>query len=189
MDSAVEMDVIDLVLRAREENEAFSALLLRYTPMIGKVIGGFSGSLVSYDEAYAEACIAFHRAVKSYDVSRSEGITFGLYSRICVYRRLCDFVAKRTKEASIAIVDPDSFSQDTDIEEAILQRERVEICLKRVEKLLSKYEYSVFSLYIDGYSTAEISLKLSKDAKSVENAKARVFKRLREAGGVFAEIN
>ena len=93
MDSAVEKDTALLILRAREEDDAFSELLSRYTPMINKVISGFSGALVNYDEAFAEACIAFHRAVLSYDLSRSEGITFGLYSRICVYRRLCDFIA------------------------------------------------------------------------------------------------
>lgn len=185
MDSAVEKDTALLILRAREEDDAFSELLSRYTPMINKVISGFSGALVNYDEAFAEACIAFHRAVLSYDLSRSEGITFGLYSRICVYRRLCDFIAKRSKEAEVAIVDPDQFSQDGDIEAAIIMRERVEIYLERARKLLSKYEYSVFSLYIDGYSTAEISAKLLKNAKSVENAKARVFKRLREADGTF----
>jgi len=188
MDSSNQIDTPLTVLRAREDDEAFSVLLDLYTPMINKLISGFEGSLFSYDEAFAEACVAFHRAVGSYDVSRSEQITFGLYSRICVYRRLCDFVSKRSKEAEVAFVDPDQYSQDEDFEEKLLTRERISSYLKIVREILSKYEYSVFSLYVDGYSTREIARALSKDEKSVENAKARAFKRLRNAGGLLAKL-
>ena len=188
MNSKNPLDIPLMVLSAREDDEVFSQLLDRYTPMINKLISGFEGALLSYDEAFAEACVAFHRAVGSYDLSRSEGITFGLYSRICVYRRLCDFVAKRSKEAEITIVDPDQYIHDEDIEEMLLTRERIANYLKIVAKILSKYEYSVFTLYIDGYSTREISRMLSKNEKSVENAKARAFKRLRDAGDLLAKF-
>ena len=188
MDSAAQFDTVDMVLRAREDDDVFSLLLSRYTPMINKLISGFEGVFLSYDEAFAEACVAFHRAVASYDLSRSEGITFGLYSRICIYRRLCDFVAKRTKEAEVAFVDPDQFTHGDDIEQKILTRERIEKYLECVRGILSEYEYSVFSLYIDGYSTREISKKLSRNAKSVENAKARALKHLRDAGDQLAGI-
>ena len=188
MDSAAQINTPQMVLRAREDDEAFSELLELYTPMINKLISGFDGSLFSYDEAFAEACVAFHRAVGSYDLSRSEGITFGLYSRICIYRRLCDFVAKRSREAETPFVDPDQYSQDEDFEERLLTRERISSYLKIVREILSKFEYSVFSMYVDGYSTREIAAALSKNEKSIENAKARAFKRLRSAGGLLAKL-
>jgi RNA polymerase sporulation-specific sigma factor len=156
--------------------------------MINKLIGGFVGSFINSDEAYQEACIAFHRAVTTYDLSKSEGITFGLYSRICVYRRLCDFVDKRSKEAEICIVDPDEFAHSDDIEEAILMRERTEKYLECVRGILSEYEFNVFTLYIDGYSTREISHRLMKNEKSVENAKARAMKHIRDEGDALAKI-
>ena len=181
-------DIPLMVLRAREDDEVFSQLLALYTPLINKLISGFEGSLLSYDEAFAEACVAFHRALSSYDLSRSKEITFGLYSRICIYRRLCEFVAKRSREAEIPFVDPDQYSSADDIEEKLLTRERIESYLKIVRELLSKFEYSVFSLYVDGYSTREIASILSKNEKSVDNAKARAFKRLRDAGGILAKF-
>ena len=188
MDFTAPLDVVSLVVSARENDEAFSELLCRYTPMMNKLVNGFVGPLVTFDEGFAEACVAFHRAVSSYDLSKSEEVTFGLYSRICVYRRLCDFVAKRSKESEIAVIDPDQLGQDVDIEEAILTRERFAKYLECVRGILSKYEYSVFSLYVDGYSTAEIAHQLGKDMKSIENAKSRAFKRLREAGDILAKI-
>ena len=188
MDSHNSVDTALAVLSAREDDEAFSRLLSQYTPLINKLISGFEGQLISYDEAFAEACIAFHRAVETYDLSRSEGITFGLYSRICIYRRLCDFVAKRSREAETPIVDPDQYSCGDDIEEKLLTRERISSYLKIVREILSKYEYTVFSLYVDGYSAREIARILSKDEKSVENAKARAFKRIRGAGGLLSAL-
>lgn len=188
MGSVNSADMALAVLSARQDDEAFSRLLSQYTPLINKLISGFEGQLISYDEAFAEACIAFHRAVETYDLSRSEGITFGLYSRICIYRRLCDFVAKMSREAETPIVDPDQYSCADDIEEKLLTRERISSYLKIVREMLSEYEYTVFSLYVDGYSTREIARILSKNEKSVENAKARALKRIRGAGGLLSAL-
>jgi DNA-directed RNA polymerase specialized sigma24 family protein len=60
--------------------------------------------------------------------------------------------------------------------------------IERARGVLSEYEYEVFMLYIEGYSTAEISEKLGRDFKSVENAKSRMLKHLREESNVFSDI-
>jgi DNA-binding CsgD family transcriptional regulator len=53
--------------------------------------------------------------------------------------------------------------------------------------VLSDYEYSVLMLYVNGDTTVEIARKLSKDEKSVENAKTRMFRRLRESAAKFSD--
>ena len=45
--------------------------------------------------------------------------------------------------------------------------------------LLSDYEYSVLLLHIQGYKTAAIAKVLGRTAKSVDNAKSRLFRHLR----------
>ena len=189
MDTYKLMSISDLILASRERDDAaFSELLSRYTPMINKVISGFSDSAFRYDEAFSEACVALHRAVLSYDLSRSSAITFGLYSRICVYRRLCDFAEKSAREVSLVDVDVELIAGGGNIEQRIVGRERMSEYLSKARGVLSDYEYEVFILYIDGYSTDEISAKLAKDAKSVENAKSRMFKRLRRVCDIFSDI-
>jgi len=186
MDSYKGIELIELITLVKEHDDnAFSELVTRYTPMMNKVIGGFTGSHLRYDEAFSEACVALHRAAMSYDNSRSGDITFGLYSRICVYRRICDIIEKSSKQAPIVDMDVELISSESNIEQRLVGRERMAEYVRKACSVLSDYEYSVFLLYIEGYTTAEISKQLEKDAKSVENAKSRMLKRLREVGAAF----
>ena len=178
----------ELITDARGGSDtAFAKLVEQYTPMLKSLATNFMGTGFSYGEAYSEACLAFHRAVISYDLSRSD-VTFGLYAKICVYRRLCDAVARLSKEQNIVDIDMDSIVVDCSIENRMMVRERLDNYIRTAKTVLSDYEFSVFLLYIDGYSTAEISKKLSKSAKSVDNAKARYFKRLREESFKFSDF-
>lgn len=181
-------NTVALVAAARESSDAFAELIARYMPMINKVIAGFDGFSSRYDEVYSEACVAFHRAVISYDISRSSDITFGLYARICVYRKLCDFSSKLSRESMLSDVDVESLVQDFNIEQRLVERERMKQYLERAQSVLSEYEYEVFNLYIGGYSSQEIADKLEKTTKSVENAKTRAFARLRGMQKIFSDI-
>lgn len=184
-----DMSISDLIVASRERDDsAFSELVTRYTPMVNKVISGFSDSAFRYDEAFSEACVALHRAVLSYDLSRSCVITFGLYARICVYRRLCDLSDKDAREVDIVDLDVDLIPQSGNVEQRLVGRERMREYLTKARGVLSEYEYDVFILYIDGYSTEEISEKLGKDTKSVENAKSRMLKRLRKDCDIFSDV-
>ena len=189
MDLYKDSEVIRLINLARQHDDgAFSELLSRYMPMMNKVICGFVTSNFSYDEAYSEACVALHRAVMSYDFAKSSKITFGLYARICVYRKLLT-IASGAKEDPLRVdLDVDMLSSGCNIEQSLVGRERMSKYLDKARGLLSEYEYSVFLLYLDGDSTSEIASKLGKNTKSVENAKARMLKNLRKESSVFFDI-
>ena len=178
-----------LIAMAREyDDEAFLELTRRYTPMINKLISGFLNSHLCYDEAFSEACFAFHRAVMSYDVGMSDNVTFGLYARICIYRRMCDLVSSTQMGVTIVDCDVELLSSDSNIEQCIVGRERMAEYLSKARSVLSDYEYRVFLMYIEGATTHEIAKKLGKNNKSVENAKTRMFKHLREESNLFSGI-
>ena len=189
MENVNELEVSTLILRAREcDDEAFSELVSRYTPMMNKVISGFRGPRVRADEAFSEACVALHRAAMSYDLSKTE-VTFGLYARICVYRRLCDLVGRDIREEFIVDFDVDALAVQSGIESRLVGRENMQEALSVARTLLSDYEYEVFVMYLQGYTTAAMAKELSKTPKSVDNAKARMIKRLREASGDFPKFD
>jgi RNA polymerase sigma factor (sigma-70 family) len=188
MDSVTPNEVNALIYKTRlHDDGAFCELVRLYTPMINKVVLGFTGPVVRYDEAFSEACVALHSAAMSYDSERS-GVTFGLYARICVYRRILDFSVKAKKESLVSGVDVNSLYTESSVESKILGKERIREYLKKARAVLSEYEYRVFLLYIEGYSTQEIAEKLKRDTKSVENAKTRMFKHLREESDRFSDI-
>ena len=94
MEISSSAEINSLILSVREHDDAaFAELVIRYTPMLNKVISGFYSSNVRVDEAFSEACVGLYRAALSYDFDKND-ITFGLYARLCVYRCMCDLYGK-----------------------------------------------------------------------------------------------
>lgn len=190
MQKLEDMSVSDLILKVKEGGgDEFSELIRRYLPMIKKVSSSFISSKIRDDEAFCEASVAFYKAAMTYDAERTD-VTFGLYARICVYRRLCDLAGKenRIKEEFFSDLKIDSVSVQSGIESALVMRESMRRALAVAKSLLSEYEYEVFILGLEGYASAAIADKLGSNAKSVDNAKARAVKRLREKSALFSEI-
>ncbi len=189
MDFYENIEVSQLLDKVRlRDDAAFSELVRRYTPMMNKVIQSFISDGVRFEEFFSEACVALHRAALSYDVSREEHITFGLYARICVYRRISDMARRSTSGEEAVDIDVDRISSGASIEQKLVFRERIAEYLDTAKKLLSDYEHRVFLLYIEGYSTLDMAKALSRDVKSIENAKSRMFKHLREMSQLFSDI-
>ena len=174
-------DIRALILACRNrDDEAFSRLLTLYTPMMRKVISGFSGSVGAFDECFSEACVALHSAALRYDLGQRE-VTFGLYARICVHHRLVDFFRTVPSPTGSDGYEVEALSDSDSIEKNVVERETVELLMKSARTLLSDYEYRVLLLHMQGYKTADIARLVGKDAKSVDNAKSRLFRRLRTA--------
>ena len=172
-------EIGDLIKSCRaRDDEAFDELVRRYTPMMRKVISSFD-SQYDFGELFSEACVALHSAALRYDVEQSE-VTFGLYARICVRNRIVDLLRSADAVRSITDCDIEQISDDESVESGIVGRETIDNVLTSAKNLLSDYEYRVLILHIQGYKTAAIAKMLSRSAKSVDNAKSRLFRRLRE---------
>ena len=126
--------ISELILKVREgSDDAFSELVRRYLPMLERVSGSFVGAGLGRDEVFCEASVAFYKATMTYDISRTE-VTFGLYSRICVYRKLCDLVGKqKTKDGLISDLDVDTISVQSGVESALLAKERMQAALSFIK--------------------------------------------------------
>jgi RNA polymerase sporulation-specific sigma factor len=171
------MDIVDLISLVREgDNLAFAELVKRYTPLINKEISDCDTHSLSVGELYAEACIGLHRAAMTYDSTRS--LTFGLYAKICIYRRLVDLLrATNTLQSDF---DVEKLFVTPSIDSRLAAAEHFESLMSRSKSLLSDFEYQIFVLHVQGYRTARIAEILSVSSKSVDNAKNRIFRKLRE---------
>lgn len=183
MESYKTCDIDTLLLKCREQDdEAFDQLVTRYTPMMRKVVSTYLSPPYDFGELFSEACVALHVAAGRFDINQNE-VTFGLYARICVRNRIVDLL--RLRDHTISEQDVEQIYDDVDPEGELVKRETVDRILSSAKDLLSEYEYRVLLLHIQGYKTAAIADMLSRSAKSVDNAKARLFKRLRaEIGGI-----
>ena len=185
VDKFAEMEISSLLLLIRAGNNlAFSELVARYSPMLNKVISGFDIPASRFDEALSEAHVALYRAASSYELSNGK-VTFGLYARVCVYNKICDFVGKELRPDSRLTELDDCIVVPSSVESNLVNCEDLARYLLIARVILSDYEYDVFRLYIKGYTTREIAHALSKTAKSVDNAKHRMMKCLRQHSDLF----
>ena len=187
MDVFKKMEDSSLILMIRAHNDlAFEELVSRYAPLLNKHAKSFSGTYITVDEAYAEACFALYRAALSYDIS-AKNVTFGLYAGICIRRRLSDLLSSSMRLDSIGDIDVNSLAANAGIERELETRETLERAMAMARSVLSEYEYKVFRLYLKGFTTKEIADALSKSSKSVDNAKLRMLRNIKSIGNLFSD--
>ena len=182
MDESV--NVRALLLRLREGDVAvFATLVEQYEPMMRRAVCNFFVSPSDRKEAFSEACVTLYAAALSYDLAQSE-VTFGLYARICILRRMGALFAKTRRVLSEIApeVDVDRVAIPASVENALVRDETFSELLGKVRDLASAYEYEVFlSMCVNGRNAAETAERLGKSEKSVENAKDRLLRRIRSS--------
>ena len=178
MDSNGNHEAFALIQRVRQGDEdSFAQLVEMYKPMISGVIKRFS---LDEREVFSDACMALYKAALSFDVEQNE-VTFGLYAGICVTNRMYDVIKISPKPLPLdSERDVESIAVDGDSFSRLVRKEESRALYSIAKELLSDFEYNVFSMWLKGYKTADIAARFGKSAKSVDNAKARLLKKLRE---------
>lgn len=169
----------ELISSARDgDDSAFEELVNEYKPMIDGVIRRFS---LDARDAFSEACMGFFRAVSSYELGQSE-VTFGLYAKICVERSLIDMQRREDRGASHLVdgeVDVEKIAVSGGMQSMLEHREQTAYFLSAARDTLSLFEFEVYRRWMIGYKTSEIASELGVTAKAVDNAKNRMWSKLR----------
>ncbi len=180
-------DLDELLLEIKAgalSDEAFSELVQRYMPLINKRVAAYFGALDTTDrsEAVQEARIALHSAAVTYDADKCDGVSFGLYAGVCVSNRLKSLVRRNAKESDRVehLPEPELIASGQDVESSVATRDLCERVLIMARAVLSEFEYEVFRMSLESYATKDIASLLGRSAKSVDNAKFRISKRLSE---------
>lgn len=172
---------IELILRVRENKQnAFAELSLIYAPLIESECAKRAGR-VEQDELRQAALIGLYSAACSFDITK-EGITFGLYAKICIGRRL-DSELRRVYNHHESPIDEDEMSPASSPEEELIARESYEKLLSQIESTLTEGERDVFMLYLAHKPYAEIARILGRTEKSVDGAIRRAKAKLRKING------
>lgn len=183
MDNYDKASVKELILASRNHDDsAFCELAKRYAPLMNKVISGFLDSSLSDDDMFAEATVALHTALLRFDTEQDD-VTFGLFARICIQHRLIDILRREQARPELVDMNIDEITSEDEPLRGIVSRERITELLLGAQRALSEYEYKVLLLHIQGYKSSAIAKELGKTAKSVDNAKSRIFRRLRQMFG------
>ena len=178
----------DVTLAKNGDKDAFVRLLEAYAPLISSLSSQFysddTSANVGMDDLMQEASIAFYNAVLSY--TEGKNTTFGLYAKICIrnrlvsyMRRMCAGIDVKTEDIE-KLIDSSVAPQADGPLELLISEEEVKTMQENIRSVLTDYEYSVFSLFVQGTAVSEIASELNAGEKSVHNAISRVRSKLKK---------
>ena len=177
-------EVNGLIDEYRRDNElAFDRLAELYRPMLSAAVSSYGDALAEVydaDDLMQYALIALSKAALTYNASQSK-VSFGLYAKVCVNNSMISrarFAARRRVDL-LPIEKFFSLADTADVSDGIVDTESAQALENLMTENLSKLEYDVLRLYASGLSSAEISRRLSKSQRSVDNAIFRARKKLK----------
>lgn len=185
----------DIVKHIKNDNDAIEYLIKKYMGVVKResrtlyLIGAESEDLVQ------EGLIGFLKAIRDYDDSK--GASFSTFATLCIKRQMLTAVklSNRKKHSPLnsyvsfyaaesdgekELVEELEAGDNSSPEEIIFGRLESESMQFAIDSKLSKYEKSVLAEYLKGDSREEISRRIGKSEKSIDNAIQRIRKKLNE---------
>lgn len=157
---------------------AYSELISRYLPSVRRLASLYSRTSADRDDLVSEGILGLMNAVRTY--CKGKGASFSTYASVCINNRMLTALKK-----SAAIYRREEPLDDADgrggasPEKIVIDREALSEIFSEISENLSQMEKQVFSMYLGGESYEKIAKLLDIDRKSVDNALARVRKKLR----------
>lgn len=175
----------DNISKAQSGDEKSLEELIRDgSPLVEVIASKYTTSPLEKDDLIQEGMIGLYKAIESYE--HEKGASFKTYAQRCIDNAIKDAIKKTTRQKDVPLHNVVEYQEDESsilnseesAEEIYLKKERVERLFSAMETKLSQLEKQVLSLYILGFSYAEISKTLQKDEKAIDNALQRIKKKL-----------
>lgn len=165
------------------ESAAFDELYFRYKYVIVAASRSFYLSGGDKDDLLQEGFLGLLKAVDTYNGKSS----FKSYVYLCIRSKMITAIKKSLNGKNRAMCGYVSlYGQSTELsrlfgtdpEEKIINDENAREFMDKVRSKLSKFEIVVLNYYLDGLTYTEISTKLGKDPKCIDNALQRIKRKI-----------
>ncbi len=194
------MTDFELVQLSRQGDDgALTELIVKYTPLLRKVVAPFNIAGADRDDLLQEATLALIKAVKNYDDTKGQAFSTFLYAvarqRIIDTLRAAhaqsqqplngamymeDLQQDASSKKQLELVEPKE-----NVLEVYIQKEESKNIRKIIEEFLTAREVQVLYEYLDGKSYFEIAEKLAISSKTVDNTLTRIKKKIRAHKELF----
>lgn len=177
------------------DGQALNQLILKYKGFVrGKARTYF---LIGADreDIIQEGMIGLYKAIRDYRPDKLS--SFKMFAELCVTRQIITAIKTATRQKHIPLnsyvsLDKPIYDEESDRtlidiiaedelgdpEKLLINREKNGDMEIKMREVLSELEQEVLNLYLDGCSYQDISLKLNRHVKSIDNALQRVKRKL-----------
>lgn len=174
----------NLVSQAKANRTAMEVLISRYSRSVWSRARQFQG-IVDVEDLAQEGFLGLMSAVKSYDAVR--GVPFSAYAATCVRNRMISAVrgcCNLPLPVGDAYASPLSQVRDTSpLPDAIAEScDAYSTYLCTMVNCLSRREYQVCMLIMNGATYRQVAEQMHMSVKSVDNALQRARRKLRAEG-------
>ena len=181
----------ELVLLAKENDEAMNVLIERYRNFVKSVSRGYFLTSGDIDDLIQVGMIGVFKAITTYN-----GATpFKTYAFRCIKTSIFTAIKNSNSKKnqplnnylSLSSLDLDDNDGDKNLiimdsnynpEKTIVEDESERELKESIKKTLTSLEYQILMLYLQGYSYLSISERINKNTKSIDNAIQRIRKKL-----------
>jgi RNA polymerase sporulation-specific sigma factor len=207
----------DVVARAQAGyQDAAEHLLYKYRNLVRSKVKSYFLVGAEREDLLQVGMIGLWQAIVDYKPAKAT--SFPAFAKVCIHRHIITAIKAATRQKqlplntslSLEVPSEDEFSdwnmadiihsdQATDPEELVIQREDTKAREEMLQQLLSEFEWRVLAGYQLGKSYREIADELRCKTKSVDNALARIKRKvslvtgqpfeetLAVAGGIITE--
>ena len=166
---------------------SFDILCRRYFRLVKSLSRTFTLLGGSEEDLWQEGFLGLHSACKNYDKSKANGSSFMTFAYSCIRNKMLMAVRSEKTNGQIVLstcISIENLQEEEDKimspEDVIIDNEYIREIKAKILSKLSNYERKVFELYLEGYNYIEIANKLSKKAKSIDNALRRIKEKCKE---------
>lgn len=175
--------------------EAEEALIRKYSGIVYKKARAYFMAGADVEDVVQEGLIGLLKAVRKYDGEKNAA--FGTFAEICVTSQIisairsADRVKHKPLNTSVSLNKPvehgenditigDTISADPadNPESMVILKDVVYYILNNGDNIFSDFEMKVLNEYIKGYTCEQISQRLKKTPKSIDNALQRTKKKV-----------
>lgn len=188
-------DVIQLIHQG--DSHALDFLIHKYISYVRAKARTYFIIGADKEDIIQEGMIGLYKAIRDYDGDKLS--SFKAFAELCVTRQIITAIKTATRqkhaplnsyvsldkpiyddESDRTLLDIVAESNTFDPQELLLKRERFTDMEGKLSELLSSLEKEVLRLYMDGCSYQEISVKLKRHVKSIDNALQRIKRKLEQ---------
>jgi len=186
----------EIIERARNNDElALEYIIVKYKRFVRAKARTYFLIGADKEDIIQEGMIGLIKAIRDYRVDKLA--SFRAFAELCITRQIITAIKTATRQKHIplnsyvslnrpifdeesdrTLMDIISEETITDPQEMILSSENMKSMEVKMTEVLSKLEWKVLSLYLEGRSYHEIALELNRQVKSIDNALQRVKKKL-----------